>query len=206
MIREVELKRYLPPFLQEYEELSSCLNAEDPEFILVWNGTERVLKNAFIETADEYGLKRFEKLLGIFPSKEDDIESRRSRIFSRWFTTLPYTFRVFIRRMELLCGGRDFIVTKYFTEEYRLEIESYMEQFGQVAELEHMIDTIVPCNMVVNVLNRILCSAEGKIGTAGVICAIETALITNDFQEAWRIDGQMLFGARAVVADFFTVQ
>ena len=36
MIREVDLVSYLPPFLAEYRELKAALEAEDPEFALVW--------------------------------------------------------------------------------------------------------------------------------------------------------------------------
>lgn len=56
MNRQVDLLSYLPPFLQEFKENRETLNAENPEFILVWNGADRVLKNEFIETADEYGI------------------------------------------------------------------------------------------------------------------------------------------------------
>ena len=48
MNRQVDLLSYLPPFLQEFKENRETLNAENPEFILVWNGADRVLKNEFI--------------------------------------------------------------------------------------------------------------------------------------------------------------
>lgn len=61
MTREVDLVSYLPPFLAEFKEIAVTLKAENPEFVLVWNAAERVLQNEFIETADEYGISRFEK-------------------------------------------------------------------------------------------------------------------------------------------------
>ena len=91
MTREIDLVSYLPPFLAEFKEIAVTLEAENPEFVLVWNAAERVLKNEFIETADEYGISRFEKLLHIFPSTEDTLESRRARVQIRWFSSIPYT-------------------------------------------------------------------------------------------------------------------
>lgn len=93
MIREVDLASYLPHFMQSYIEPVATLDAENPEFVLVWTGADRVLKNRFISTADEYGISRFEAILGIYPSDEDTLESRRSRVQSRWFQQLPYTMR-----------------------------------------------------------------------------------------------------------------
>lgn len=62
MIREVDLVSYLPPFIAEYKETNITLTAENPEFVLVWNATDKTLKNEFIATADEYGISRFEKI------------------------------------------------------------------------------------------------------------------------------------------------
>lgn len=66
MIRDVDLVSYLPPYLVGYEENHATLEAENPEFILVWNAADRVLYNEFIETANEYGISRFEKILNHF--------------------------------------------------------------------------------------------------------------------------------------------
>ena len=55
MIREVDLVSYLPPFMAEFKEIMATLEAENPEFVLVWEAADRVLQNEFIETSDEYG-------------------------------------------------------------------------------------------------------------------------------------------------------
>ena len=41
MTREVDLVSYLPPFLAEFKEIAVTLEAENPEFVLVWNAAER---------------------------------------------------------------------------------------------------------------------------------------------------------------------
>ena len=79
MIREVSLVSYLPPFMQDYKEPAAALEAENPEFTLVWKAADKVLYNHFISTADEYGIARREKLLGIYPSDDDTLDSRRAR-------------------------------------------------------------------------------------------------------------------------------
>lgn len=99
---KVDLVSYLPPFMADFKEITVTLKAENPEFVLVWVAAEQVLQNEFIETADEYGISRFEKILNILPSKEDTLESRRSRVQARWFNTVPYTMKALISKLIAL--------------------------------------------------------------------------------------------------------
>ena len=99
MIRDVDLVSYLPPFIAEFREINSTLTAENPEFKIVWEAADRVLKNEFIATADEYGISRFERILKIYPSTEDTLESRRARVQARWFASLPYTWRMLLEKL-----------------------------------------------------------------------------------------------------------
>ena len=93
MIRDVELTMYLPDFMKVYQEPMTALEAENPEFHIVWSAADRVFRNRFIATADEYGISRFEKLLQIYPDSRDDLETRRIRVLNRWFNAIPYTIR-----------------------------------------------------------------------------------------------------------------
>lgn len=42
--REVDLLSYLPPFMAEFKEIAVTLDAENPEFVLVWKAADRVCK------------------------------------------------------------------------------------------------------------------------------------------------------------------
>lgn len=205
MIREVDLVSYLPPFMAGYKEIDVALEAENPEFVFVWKAADCVLKNEYIETADEYGISRLENVLKILPSKEDTIESRRSRVQARWSSTIPYTERMLIEKLTVLCGGNNFTLTKKY-DCYTIEIEVSLELFGQVAELERMIEGMIPCNMVVSIQNKIAMEANGVALTGGGICSIETFFVTNDFNEQFDINGMCLDGSGVVVTEFFEVQ
>ena len=179
MNREVDLLSYLPPFLQEFKENRETLEAENPEFVLVWNGADRVLKNEFIETADEFGISRFENILKIIPSGSDTLESRRRKVFLRWFNKIPYTLRAFLERLEAICGDSDFTVTKEFLN-YKIDITTHLEWDGQTAELDRLIEEMMPCNMVVVSINKVPCVATGNIYTAGTICFVEQIEIADE--------------------------
>ena len=189
MTRDVSLLAYLPPFMQDFTEIAATLNAEDPEFVVVWDSADRVLKNQFIATADEYGISRFEKILKILPSKEDTLESRRSRVQNRWFNNIPYTMRTLIQRLTTLCADHGFTLTKYFTDAYTLEIHTDLELFGQVEELERIIQTMIPCNLIVISQNNIPCAAAGSALAASGVVAVENYFITQDFNETDVVQG-----------------
>ncbi len=198
-----ELISYLPPYLQEYKEIKSALNAEDPEFVLLWDASEKVLKNQFIETADEYGISRFEKLLGVFPSDTEDLESRRSRVKSRWFDYMPYTLKSLILRLTVLCGENNFKITRNY-DSYEIKIETDLELFGQIDELARIILKIIPCNMNVNSRNELNCECSGNLFIGGAVSFTESFFITNDSNEFYTAKGGS-FGSGSVVTEIISV-
>ena len=203
MTKAVDLVSYLPPFMADFKEISVNLEAEKTEFVLVWNAADRVLQNEFIESADEYGISRFEKILNILPSTEDTLESRRARVQARWFNTIPYTMKAFLAKLVALCGDSDFTVTKEY-EKYTVTILTNLELFGQVEELEHIIESMMPCNMIVISLNEIPCDAKGFAFIAGGVCSVETFFITNDEQIHRVISGGAAFrGGTVHTAHYF---
>lgn len=202
MIREVDfVDYYLPPFMQTYKEPVATLDAEQPEFQLVWKAADRVLYNRFISTADGYGISRFEKLLGIYPSAEDNLESRRARVQARWFNKLPYTMRMLIEKLREICGNSDFTLRYDFDVGYTLTLHTELELFGQVEELEHIINMMVPENIVVDSQNNIPCNASGVVFLSGGMCFTNSFIITNDFREIYSAGNTAVFGGGIVRMD-----
>lgn len=182
MIREVDLVSYLPPYLRKYKEQNNVLTVENPEFVIVWDAANRVLNNEFIATADEYGISRYEKILGVLPFVEDTIESRRARVQSRWFTSIPYTMKSLLAKLIALCGENNFTVKKQFSI-YHIYIDVRLELLGQVEELERMLQIMIPCNIVVNTQNVIDCEASSALYLAGGVADAVIIFVTNDFIE-----------------------
>lgn len=152
MIREVDLVSYLPPFVAEYKETDLTLTAENPEFVLVWKAADRALKNEFISTADEYGISRFEKILHILPSRDDTLEIRRARVQTKWFTTLPYTWKMFVQKVIGICGT-DYPVSITRVESYLIKLEAGIELQWQIESLINVVEKMLPCNMGIVIKN-----------------------------------------------------
>lgn len=139
------------------------------------------MQNEFIATADEYGISRFERILKIYPSTEDTLESRRARVQARWFASLPYTWRMLLEKLISICGEKGFTISKDFLF-YKVNLEVNLDIFGQVEELERLIEVMTPCNMVFDAQNKFPCIAEGILAITGGVCAAEFFFITNDSQ------------------------
>lgn len=197
MIREVDLVSMLPPFLAEYRELRAALEAENPEFVLVWRAADRVLNNEFITTADEYGIGRFEQMLNIPPSREDSLETRRTRVLSRWFTTLPYTWRRLLQKLSLICGAEGFQALMPEENGYRVRVCIRMDGYEgpHLREVRRMLDGMVPVNMAVLLFGEYeaRCVAAADVGTritfrSGFYPRFNLGRLKLD--RLWRLDGE----------------
>lgn len=60
---------------------------------------DRTLANMFIETADEYGIKRYEDMMDIVPDEEDTLDTRRFRVLTLWNDYVPYTKSELYKRL-----------------------------------------------------------------------------------------------------------
>lgn len=144
MIREVDLVSYLPSFLAEYKETNVILEAENPEFILVWKAADRVLYNEFIATADEYGISRFEKILNILPSSDDTLESRRVRVQAKWFINIPYTWRKLLEKLASMCVN-GFTAT---LKGYHIKVQVMDLDIRFAKDVYGIVSLMLPANMV----------------------------------------------------------
>lgn len=153
MIRDIDLVSYLPPFVAEYKETNIALTAESPEFVFIWKAADRALKNEFIATADEYGISRFEKLLGICPDASETLENRRARVQSRWCNAPPYTVRTLRYKLgELLGGEHNFSINSDFQNTYTLCLLVFSLDDSRIAELKHLLSAMVPSNVITDII------------------------------------------------------
>lgn len=169
MIREVDLVSYLPEFMQEYKEPVSALEGENPEFSMIWKAADRIAYNRFISTADEYGISRFEKMLGIYPKITDSLETRRVRAQNRWFNRIPYTIRVlFLKVAECLGGLHNFDIHTDFFDSYKLTITIYTTDDSRADEVKYLLSVMVPVNIVTDVIYESV-TTEGNIYFGGIM-------------------------------------
>ncbi len=190
---ERKLINYLPYAVREFTEYRGIATGEQPEFELVWNAEQEVFDNQFIDTAQDYGLSRWEKMLDIFPKGTDTLETRRARIKARLNNFIPYPFRVLVRMLTAISNGEPFSVS-IDPGTYLLKLVTQWNARGQTEGLEHLLKNIVPCNIALDAENRLLCFAEGVALAFGGVCFVNSYFITNDWQEKKTVEGDSLIG------------
>lgn len=150
MLRKVNLVSYLPPFMAEFKEIAAALEAEDPEFILLWKAADRVLQNEFIETADEYGISRYERMLNILPYDTDTLEDRRFRVLTKCNTVTTCTQKILENMLDSLCGkGKWKLVIS--AQAYIVGIKVALSSASQKNCIEEFLKQILPCNIIFNI-------------------------------------------------------
>ena len=192
-----QLINYLPYQVREFQEYKGIAIGEQPEFELAWDHWQEVFDNQFIDTAKDYGLSRWEKMLHITPKATDTLESRRIRIKSQLNNFTPYTFRVFMQMMNHLANGELFQVF--------LDPGSYLMRFllewganGKIEALEWLIEEILPANIAIDAKNELQCTSEGVALLGGGVCFVEMLLIPNDGRDRIKSIGSAITGGGVI--------
>ena len=143
---ERKMIEYLPHILREYREYKGIADGQQWLFALLWAAMERVLMNQFIETADEVGIGRWEKILNITPKGTETLEERRFRIKSRVNQAqLPYTYRAL--QIYLSSVSEDF-ETVVDHNAYTLFLRITLAGYRQRDDLAAVLRLMIPANMV----------------------------------------------------------
>ena len=101
---------YLPDALRPYRELRAMAAGWQALFDGLWRAADQALDDQFVTTAGEYGLSRWESMLGIQAKGTESLDKRRARVLSRLLEQLPFTMRGLLVQLEPLCGGDGFTV------------------------------------------------------------------------------------------------
>lgn len=156
-----KLLNYLPPFMQEYKEMQEIMGTEQQFLEPLEVTMMEVLNNNFILTANEQGIRKYEKLLNIKPVPEDTLETRRMKVLSRWNNFVPYTWRVLIKRMDFVCGNHYKLLPDF--NNYQLGIRVWLEGCGQADALDHLLRCMMPANILLDSRNEIPAETDTTI-------------------------------------------
>lgn len=194
---------YLPPFMQDFAEIKAIMRTEQPVLDQAWLNVQIPLADAFIMDCDEYGIKKYERFVGVAPNPEDTLDARKARVLIYWNNFIPYTYRALIRKLNNLCGAGNYEISGSL-ENYEIFLKTSLMLGGQMQSLEHLLIQMIPMNMNCGAKNEFNCEADGLMGCAGGVCEIEKIIIVSDFKDEWEIGG--VESARGLVDHTAAVQ
>lgn len=155
MVYRKKLTEYLPPFMQQFAEIKEIMEAEDVVMDSIQNMTGNILDNAFIKDCNIQGIKRYENMLGIMPEITESLEGRKQAVLMQINNKPPYTYRTFLKKLEVLYGVGNYEVSGDL-KSYNINVTIHSELRGQKKILEIMLGWFLPLNMVFSAKNEVL--------------------------------------------------
>lgn len=148
MLTKANVVQYLPEFLREYQEFDLICKTENSELNQLWDEISRALNNQFVNSSDDYGISRLEKIFGIFPNKKmETLDFRRDRLINRINLTPPFTLHFLRKQLDAAVGVGKYQVTVDYGN-YTLYLESSAVNQAWFEEISFMINQIKPINIV----------------------------------------------------------
>jgi hypothetical protein len=165
---------YLPPVLREVMEFQSINGACEPEFTRAWDSLALVFANQFLDTADESGVRMWEKELKIYPKDTDTLNERKIRIKAMWNMELPYTLTWLRNWVAGMCKGSESSVS---VENYMINVQfdaTGMENANSIiTEIINQLLKIRPANMEITVAADVTGASQHYSAlTAGVFIEV----------------------------------
>lgn len=189
----INILKYWIKELRRVREFQELAKVEDIEFLRLYGETQRTLNNFFIEYADEYGIRRLEKICGIYPDVNDTLESRRTRLYIYWNDKNPYTEQELKNRLENICGsGNVEIISDY--PNFLIQILTHVGGYGTFDEVSRMLDYFLPANLLLDLQNSLYEEGTTEIyygvGTTTVMCYT----VTNDVKAEYPLENYLYSG------------
>lgn len=199
LLERKRLIRYLPRFMQNFSEMKELLNTANIETDAINIQVGRILDEAFIDDCTEYGLRKYENILHIIPADGESLETRKIRVKMRWYDYSPYTFRVLINKLNMICGVNNYDLIADL-ENYTFKVLMELGTYGTIDELSYMFESILPENIYYESVNTLNIQAECSINYAGGIVFSSMFLFTEDWKGNQTINADLAVGGGLVFA------
>ena len=172
--REVKVQRYYPNVIANADEFKQLAILENEEFKSIWEVLFKWFKNRFVSEADLEGVRRWEQMLKIIPSKESTLEDGKHFILMRINTILPYT----IRRLQQILNavyGDDFAVVST-NKKYELWVDIDNRIILKTPSMRTLLRAIIPANLIIKILQEL--NADLFLYAGGIVSNVNTIKIT----------------------------
>lgn len=145
-VEERKLIDYLPKFMQDYSEMNAIMEAEQPEFDLVWVKADYVFADQFILDATDYGVMRWESMLKITPKDTDTLDERKFRILTLLNQELPYTLTKLKEALTTLCGADGFVIDLQASN-YHIDVKLAVGNHNKYQAVVELLTKMIPANL-----------------------------------------------------------
>lgn len=150
MARTADILSYLPPVLREVYEMQAVAQGENSALNDLWQGTEDLMNDQFIDSATENGVSRWEKMLLLTPKDTDTLPERKFRVKSALSGRLPFTIWVLREQLDALCGAGNYELTVDHAA-YKVTVLLALAAQQNFEAAQEMLYNMLPANLVIEV-------------------------------------------------------
>lgn len=145
----MKIINYMPNFLQNVREFEIISNLEDEELEKLKLQIDKIIKEVIVNTSEDYGLKRYEKIYNI-DVVSDDIDVRRFNIISKINNKAPFTYKWLDNKLKQLVGENNYKINIEY-DNYKVII-SIVYLFGDIVNnLQEDLKQLLPANLVIQI-------------------------------------------------------
>lgn len=168
----MNLIKYMPPFLKEVREFKEIFGAEDIQIEKLNNQINSMLREVIVKTAEDYGLRRYEKIYGITRPAET-LEARRMAILLKMNNRVAYTYKWLIQTLNEAIGAENYKITTDFNN-YKMNIEIALNYTEAAELLKNNLVKQMPANIELDyrLTSKINC-------ISGAIISQQTYMVLN---------------------------
>lgn len=179
----VELLKKLPLYHRNIYEFQQIAGAQEPELQALLIAVDAVLDNWFVYTANEEGISRLERIAGIVPDRSLDLETRRYKLLTKMTEKIPYTDKTLEERLGAMAGEDNYSIVRDYLN-YKIQVNTTVTARGSFDEICNALVKMIPCNLILEVLNTLEEGNTTPFSVAVVSCVAMRYQITNDIKSA----------------------
>jgi hypothetical protein len=148
------LLEYLPAIIRNIREYVALLDfAEQPEFEILWGSVDGAFDDQYIESATDNGVKRWEKILGLYPKSTDSLYDRKQAVIARLNENLPYSERNLRSMLDMTCGTDGYIL-RVDGLNYYLYLGIMVKAKSSFESAKALITQVIPANLTLDFEQR----------------------------------------------------
>lgn len=138
---------YLPSFVGGTKEVKTIMDIEQIEIDNLFAYVKEILNNMFVLDSNEYGVKRYEKIVDIVPRLSISLEQRKLDILSLYNQIPPYTYE---KLQDILVSivGEDGFKSSLDIPNFKLNILLKRDKIVYLDTINEMLERIVPVNII----------------------------------------------------------
>lgn len=147
--RIIAIENYWAAVVRDTGEFQQIAAAVNPEFNRLSECIKRIMQEAFINDASEYGVSRWESILKLSPNADDTLEDRKIKILTYLNIRLPYTMRVLKEMITAFVGENNFTL-KFINDNRKLIVRIKVNNQSQYDTILNLLNNVIPMDVVID--------------------------------------------------------